>query len=98
MLKRLAAVADIAERAGIQIMPTLFTGHMSGVNLIPRWALGGSDRDGRFRVLSGRRLSQRGYRNWYADPEVSTAQARLAGQAAAALAGHRALWADSATN
>lgn len=93
MLRRLIAVADMAERADIQIMPTLFTGHMSGVNLIPGWALGGSDRDHRFRVLSGGRLTQAGLRNWYADREMSTAQAWLAGQAAAALAGHRALWA-----
>jgi endo-1,4-beta-mannosidase len=66
---------------------------MSGVNLIPGWALGGPDRDRRFGVLSGGRLVLGGVRNWYADPEVSTAQAWFAGQAAAALAGHHALWA-----
>lgn len=93
MLERLVSVADAAERVGIQVMPTLFTGHMSGVNLIPGWALGGSERDRRFRVLSGGRLSQAGLRNWYADPRVSGAQALLAGRAAEALAGHRALWA-----
>lgn len=93
MLDRLVAVADMAERAGIGVMPTLFTGHMSGVNLIPGWALGGSERDRRFRVLSGGRLTPEGLRNWYADPSVSGAQAWLAGEAAAALAGHPALWA-----
>ena len=35
MLDRLVTVADLAERAGIAIMPTLFTGHMSGLNLVP---------------------------------------------------------------
>ena len=93
MLHRLVAVADMAEQAGLQVMPTLFTGHMSGVNLIPGWALGGTDRDDRFRVLSGGRLTPGGLRNWYADPGVSRAQVRLAGEAATALAGHRALWA-----
>jgi endo-1,4-beta-mannosidase len=93
MLRRLVTVAAAAARAGIQVMPTLFTGHMSGVNLIPGWALGGSERDRRFRVLSSGRLSDEGLRNWYADPVVSGAQALLAGQAAEALAGHHALWA-----
>jgi hypothetical protein len=78
---------------GIAIMPTLFTGHMSGLNLVPEWALGGSDRDPRFRVLAGGRLTDARLRNWYSDPVVARAQAWLAGQAATALAGHPALWA-----
>ena len=93
MLDRLVTVADLAERAGIAIMPTLFTGHMSGLDLIPAWGLGGSDRDPRFRVLSGGRLTDARLRNWYGDPVVARAQAWLAGQAATALAGHPALWA-----
>ena len=68
MLDRLVMVADLAERAGMAIMPTLFTGHMSGLNLVPDWALGGSDRDPRFRVLAGGRLSGEPLRNWYTDP------------------------------
>ena len=84
MLDRMVAVADLAERAGLAVMPTLFTGHMSGVNWIPAWALGGSDGDPRFRVVSGGRVTQSGLRNWYTDPEVGAAQALLAGAAAAA--------------
>ena len=93
MLQRLVTVADLAERAGLQIMPTLFTGHMSGVNWIPGWALGGLDRDHRFRVISGESVVSAGLRNWYSDGEVAQAQALLAGEAAAALAGHGSLWA-----
>jgi endo-1,4-beta-mannosidase len=93
MLDRLVTVADLAARAGLAIVPTLFTGHMSGVNWIPGWALGGSERDNRFRVVSGGRVSGAGLRNWYADEEITRAQALLAGEAAAALAGHEALWA-----
>ena len=93
MLDRLVAVADLAGRAGLAIVPTLFTGHMSGVNWVPGWALGGSVRDDRFRVVSGGRVSRVGLRNWYADEEIARAQALLAGEAAAALAGHEALWA-----
>jgi endo-1,4-beta-mannosidase len=93
MLDRLVSVADLAGRAGLAIVPTLFTGHMSGVNWVPGWALGGSERDDRFRVVSGGRVSGAGLRNWYADEEIARSQALLAGEAAAALAGHEALWA-----
>ena len=93
MLDRLITVADQAGRAGLAVMPTLFTGHMSGVNWIPPWALGGSAGDNRFRVVSDRRVTRAGLRNWYADPEVGGAQAFLAGEAATALAGHDAVWA-----
>ncbi|HEY5058721.1 MAG TPA: cellulase family glycosylhydrolase [Gaiellaceae bacterium] len=91
MLDRLVTVADLAARAGLAIVPTLFTGHMSGVNWVPGWALGGSVRDDRFRVVSGGNVSGAGLRNWYADEEITRAQALLAGEAAAALAGHEAL-------
>jgi len=93
MLGRLIRVADLAAGLGLELIPTLFTGHMSGVNWIPPWALGGSDRDPRFRVVSGGRVVQRGLRNWYRDPAVGDAQVLLAAEAAAALAGHEAVWA-----
>ncbi len=93
MLERLVTVAELAAEAGLKIVPTLFTGHMSGVNWIPGWALGGSERGDRFRVVSGGRVSRSGLRNWYVDEEVGRAQTLLAGEAAAALAGHEALWA-----
>ena len=91
MLDLLVQVADTAGAAGIKIMPTLFTGHMSGVDRIPAWALGGNDRDERFRVVSGGRVVEAKLRNWYSDPEMLEAQVFLAGEAAAALAGHEAL-------
>jgi endo-1,4-beta-mannosidase len=93
MLERLVTVADLAGELGLALVPTLFTGHMSGVNWIPAWALGGSDRDDRFRVVSGGRVVEAGLRNWYADPAVADAQALLATEAAAALACHKAVWA-----
>jgi endo-1,4-beta-mannosidase len=93
MLERMVTVADAAAHAGLKIMPTLFTGHMSGVDWIPGWALGGAERDERFRVISGGHVVPDGMRNWYSDPEIVHAQARLAREAAAALAGHPALWA-----
>jgi endo-1,4-beta-mannosidase len=92
MLDRLVAVADLADEAGLALVSTLFTGHMSGVNWIPSWALGRPRRDERFRVVSGGRVTGAGLRNWYSDPVVARAQALLAGEIAAALAGHDATW------
>jgi endo-1,4-beta-mannosidase len=93
MLERLVAVADLAGTLGLALVPTLFTGHMSGVNWIPGWALGGSDGDPRFRVVTHGKVAQRGVRNWYTDPQVGEAQLCLAAEAAAALSGHEAVWA-----
>ena len=93
MLARLVGVADLAAGLGLALIPTLFTGHMSGVNWIPAWALAGPDRESRFRVLSGGKVVPRGLRNWYSDPAVADGQVLLAAEAAAALAGHEAIWA-----
>jgi endo-1,4-beta-mannosidase len=93
MLDRLVVVADLARESGLALVPTLFTGHMSGVNWIPPWALGGSDGDDRFRVIAGGEVTETGLRNWFTDPVVCDAQALLAAETAAALRGHEALWA-----
>jgi len=93
MLQRLVMVADLAERVGVEIMPTLFTGHMSGVNWIPTWALGGTEGDNRFRVMSSGSIADSGLRNWYTDETITRAQVLLAGEAATALSGHSAVWA-----
>jgi endo-1,4-beta-mannosidase len=93
MVERLVTVADLAGELGLSLVPTLFTGHMSGVNWLPAWALGGSGGDDRFRVVSGGAVVESGLRNWYADAVVMDAQALLASEVAAALSGHDALWA-----
>ena len=73
----------------LALVPTLFTGHMSGVNSIPAWALGGTDRDNRFRVVSNGRVNGSGLRNWYSDPLIARAQALLATETDGALAATR---------
>jgi endo-1,4-beta-mannosidase len=90
-LDRLGVVADLAAEFGLALMPTLFTGHMSGVNWVPAWALGVDGRADRFRVVSHGRVVEAALRNWYTDPEVEDAQCLLAAEAAASLAGHQAL-------
>lgn len=91
-LAHLLTVADTAQRRELRIIPTLFTGHMSGANFIPEWALAGNSPSGRFRVVANDRVVARGMRNWYVDSLVFEAQALLARECARALAGHPALW------
>ena len=91
-LDRLVTVADIARRSSLKILPTLFTGHMSGANFVPIWALGGTAPRGRFRVIADHRAVEREIRNWYTDQTVLEAQAILARECARALSGHGALW------
>ena len=93
MVSRLVSTLDQAHDAGLSVMPTLFTGHMSGVNWLPHWALGNDAGDKRFRVVSGGRTVAFPLANWYTDPSITQAQSTLAGTVAAALAGHEALWA-----
>jgi endo-1,4-beta-mannosidase len=90
-LARLRAVADAARESGLALIPTLFTGHMSGANFIPVWALG-AVASARFRTVAGDRVTDRITRNWYTDREISDAQALLARECARVLAGHDALW------
>jgi endo-1,4-beta-mannosidase len=92
-LDDLVEVADAAQAAGLALMPTLFTGHMSGANWVPAWALDRSQPCGRFRTIAGGRAVLAGIRNWYEDDALIRAQALLAGEVATALGGHPALWA-----
>lgn len=93
MVRRLVETMDLARAAGLDVMPTLFTGHMSGVNWIPPWALGGDAGDPRFRVVSAGQVSSQPLGNWFTDESILRAQVTLAGELAGALAGHPALWA-----
>jgi endo-1,4-beta-mannosidase len=93
MFARLIATLDVASEAGLSVMPTLFTGHMSGVNWVPSWALGNGAGDERFRVVTGGEVVASGLASWYSDPAIVEAQSFLAGELASTLAGHQALWA-----
>ena len=102
-LRRLVSVADVAVECDLELMPTLFTGHMSGVNWIPAWALGGTALGGtapgsrggdeRFRVVSGGLSTKKTLRNWYVDDDVLDGQELMAFEAASVLSGHAGVWA-----
>ncbi len=93
MVGRLISTLDEAEKAGLRVMPTLFTGHMSGVNWIPPWALGCVAGDERFRVVSNGAVTTSRLASWYSDDVIVHAQTLLAGELASAVAGHSTLWA-----
>jgi endo-1,4-beta-mannosidase len=94
ILGRLVDAADAAAEAGLGIVVTLFVGHMSGVNWMPRWATGGADGDVRFRVVApcAEPSPGRVLRNWYSDAGIVAAQERLARAVGRALHGHQAIW------
>jgi endo-1,4-beta-mannosidase len=51
MLARLERVMELVAASGLRAMPTLFCGHMSGVNWLPTWALDPRTPSNRFRTI-----------------------------------------------
>ncbi len=91
VLSLLVKTLDLASDAGLGVMPTFFTGHMSGANWYPSWALHDSAERSRFPIVSGGKLVSAQAINWYADKSILSAQVKLATACASALAGHPAL-------
>ena len=91
-LRDLERLADAAARQGIGLQPTLFTGHMSGANWLPGWAVEPSSVPGRFPTVVGGRARPVQARNFYVEPGLIEAQALLVREVARALAAHPALW------
>jgi len=90
MLARLELLANLAAEAGLQTMPTLFAGHMSGVNWLPSWSLDPKTPHGRFRTISGEAESPYGVGEMYAGPLLD-AQLRLARAVGECLRAHPAV-------
>ncbi len=93
MLARLETVANAAADAGLRTMPTLFTGHMSGVTWLPAWTLDPATPHGRFRTIADGRESAYGIGDFYSAGPLRDAQVRLAQAAGERLRGHPALFA-----
>lgn len=92
-LKLLVRTLDLAQEQGIAVMPTLFTGHMSGANFLPVWTLTPSPEKGRFPIISSGQVVQARAKNWYDDDSIGAAQVKLAKACSSALSGHPALMA-----
>ena len=73
-LDDLGTVLEVAGATNIQVMPTFFTGHMSGINWWPSWALSESeDSGGSLRIAAGEYTDRVG-RDPYADPFMLEAE------------------------
>ena len=92
-LDHLVDVAEQAERWGLKLMPTLFTGHLCGLNWMPPWTLWAKERDLRFPVFCMGKVRRNVARNPYEDTGILEAQALLLREVSGALQGHPALWA-----
>jgi endo-1,4-beta-mannosidase len=74
-LRAFDAVMDAIYDAGLRAMPTLFCGHMSGVNWLPPWTIDPSVPSERFRTISLHRGElPYGIGDFYADPDLLRAQ------------------------
>jgi endo-1,4-beta-mannosidase len=78
---------------GLRAMPTLFCGHMSGVNWLPRWTLEREKVIGRFRTISGGNVVDREIGDFYGNPELLRAQVFFARRVGERLRHHPALFA-----
>jgi endo-1,4-beta-mannosidase len=87
MLERLVTVTELIAAAGLRAMPTLFCGHMSGVNWLPSWALDRSRSNGRFRTITEDNDEPYGAADLYAGFMLD-AQRYHAREVGAALRGH----------
>jgi endo-1,4-beta-mannosidase len=91
-LRNFDAVMDAVASAGIKAMPTLFCGHMSGVNWLPSWSLDRNTPHGRFRTISNENESNYGIGDFYADPRLLAAQVVFAKAVAERVQDHPGLY------
>jgi endo-1,4-beta-mannosidase len=89
-LGRLERLANLLGEAGLRGMPTLFCGHMSGVNWLPAWTLDRSTPSGRFRTITEEGEAAHGIGDFYGG-RLLDAQLYHAREAGAALRGHPAV-------
>ncbi|MBV9700146.1 MAG: hypothetical protein JO078_08470 [Candidatus Eremiobacteraeota bacterium] len=92
-LRNFDAVMDRIAGARLHAMPTLFCGHMSGVNWLPGWTLGRETVEGRFRTIAGGAIVERAIGDFYADPELVRAQVDFCRRVAERVRDHPALFA-----
>lgn len=92
-MRRFDAVMDSIAGAGLRAMPTLFCGHMSGVNWLPAWTLERETVIGRFRTISDGNVVDRAIGDFYGNPELLKAQVFFAQRIGERLRDHPALFA-----
>lgn len=97
-LQQLGTVLDVARDAGIQVMPTFFTGHMSGINWWPAWALLDEEREEpRLRMSGGEYTLKEGC-DPYADPFMLQAERLLVREVCGRYGSHPAIFSWNLSN
>lgn len=92
-IKNLLSVLDIADTLNLHILITLFTGHMSGVNWVPLWALSKKKREpGSFRTVSKNCVRNYKIGYFYRNPSLLKAQCLLIRQLVPAVKKHSSLY------
>lgn len=93
MIDNLIKVFEIANDVRIKILPTLFTGHMSGMNYIPPWLIDFGDESSCFPIISEGKKRNGKIRNFYSDKELRESQRFFIREISNALKGHPSIWA-----
>ena len=73
-LVNLERTLELLAAYGLHGMPTLFCGHMSGVNWLPRWTLERGTPSGRFRTIASGKVEPWGIGDFYARGALLDAQ------------------------
>ncbi len=97
-LRDLGTVLDTARDHGLRVIPTLFVGHMSGINWAPSWALDGPARAGTTPLWSGGAPVDRAPADLYEAPPLLRAQVYGLRAIVGAYAGHPAIYSWNITN
>jgi endo-1,4-beta-mannosidase len=93
-LDDLQRIADHASTLGLQLMPTFFVGHMSGVNFLPLWTRRPKEATvGPFPHLFRRLPEGDELGDLYGEPTLINAQKLLVSTVAARLKGHKSIYA-----
>jgi endo-1,4-beta-mannosidase len=92
-LRHFDAVMDRVAETGLRAMPTLFCGHMSGVNWLPSWTLERETSVGRFRTIANGNVVDRAIGDFYANAELLRAQTFFAHRIGERVRDHPALFA-----
>lgn len=92
-LHQFDALMDRIAETGLRAMPTLFCGHMSGVNWLPAWTLERETSVGRFRTIANGNVVDRAIGDFYADAELLRVQVSFAQRVGERVRDHPALFA-----
>ena len=91
-LKSLVDLAEIAYEMELKILPTLFVGHLRGINYLPAWIVKTTTEKSRFPTFVNGELGYYKVYNFFEDREMMNYQKLFVKEVVNALYGHPAIW------